>query len=363
MKFGIFLLGEKPPTMSGAEVYQRNLEQARVADELGYDTVWLAEHHFSPYGTIADPLTFAAAVAATTKNCRIGSAVAIPAFHNPIKLAERAAMVDCISNGRLDLGVGRGYQEHEFRRFNIPMDESTERFIEAVGVVENLLNNTTYSWDGKFSKGEDICIYPRPVQERIPIYVAVLRTASTIDWVVEHGYGCMVGNPYIPNPELGASLKLLQESKDRAGKIEQDNDVWALTTAFCDHDRDFARSYPRESVELNLKFLQEYAAPFQRGGEVPYDYQAYSDWYTRLDKQDIATYDTMLDMNVTMIGDPDDLIRKILFMHDGDGWQNFILTVNKGGAMDQEKVLSAMKLIATEVIPVVRAESSTAKSR
>ena len=51
--------------------------------------------------------------------------------------------------------------------------------------------------------------------------------------------------------------------------------MWALTTAFCDHDREFARSYPRESVELNLKFLQEYAAPFQRGGEVPYDYQAY----------------------------------------------------------------------------------------
>ena len=136
-----------------------NLEPARAADDFGYDTVWLAEHHFSPYGTIADPLGSPRRWLRQPKIVRMGPPWPFLHFHNPIMLAERAAMVDSIGDGRLDLGVGRGYQEHEFRSFNIPMDESTERFVEAVSVVEDLLQNTTYSWDGKFSKGEDICIF------------------------------------------------------------------------------------------------------------------------------------------------------------------------------------------------------------
>ncbi len=181
MKFGIFILGEKPPMLPGDEVYRRNLDQCRAADDMGYDTIWLGEHHFSPYGTIADPFVFGASVAAVTKHARIGTAVVIPAFMNPIRMAERVAMVDAISGGRFDLGLGRGYQQKEFKKFGIPMEESTERFIESVEVIENLLTHESYSWEGKFTRGEDINIFPRPTQQKVPFYIAVLRTASTID--------------------------------------------------------------------------------------------------------------------------------------------------------------------------------------
>ena len=144
MKFGIFILGEKPPMLPGDEVYRRNLDQCRAADDMGYDTIWLGEHHFSPYGTIADPFVFGASVAAVTKHARIGTAVVIPAFMNPIRMAERVAMVDAISGGRFDLGLGRGYQQKEFKKFGIPMEESTERFIEAVEVIENLLTRKLF---------------------------------------------------------------------------------------------------------------------------------------------------------------------------------------------------------------------------
>ena len=115
MKFGIFILGEKTPMLPGDEVYRRNLDQCRAADDMGYDTIWLGEHHFSPYGTIADPFVFGASVAAVTKHARIGTAVVIPAFMNPIRMAERVAMVDAISGGRFDLGLGRGYQQKSSR--------------------------------------------------------------------------------------------------------------------------------------------------------------------------------------------------------------------------------------------------------
>src|SRR5277367_1168977 len=200
MKFGIFILGEKPPMLPGDEVYRRNLDQCRAADDMGYDTIWLGEHHFSPYGTIADPFVFGASVAASTKHARIGTAVVIPAFMNPIRMAERVAMLDAISGGRFDLGLGRGYQQKEFKKFGIPMEESTERFIEAVEVIENLLTHESYSWEGKFSRGEDINIFPRPMQEKVPFYIAVLRTASTIDWGCRRATARWSATPTFPTP-------------------------------------------------------------------------------------------------------------------------------------------------------------------
>ena len=343
--------------LPGSEVYRRNLDQCRAADDMGFDTIWLGEHHFSPYGVIADPFMFAAAAATATTNIRIGTAVVIPAFMNPMRLAERIAMIDIISEGRFDLGVGRGYQKKEFDHFGIPMEESTERFIESIDVVEGLLYNESYSWEGKFSRGENVTLYPRPVQDRVPLFVAVLRTASTIDWTVSRGYGAMVGNPYIPDPELSKSLELLYTAQQKH-KVEQGiSDVWALTTAFTSHDAEFAVSYPRDSVQLNLQFLRDYAAPFERGEDVPADYQAYSNWYETIERRDVDGYDQILQMPTAFVGSPDDIVEKIRRMNADHGWENFILTLNKGGAMDQKAVLDAMKIFAEEIIPEAKANA------
>lgn len=354
MKFGVFILGEKPPMLPSHEVYRRNLEQCQEADDLGYDTVWLGEHHFSPYGTIADPLVFAAAVAAATKHVRIGTAVVIPAFMNPIRLAERVAMVDALSHGRFDLGVGRGYQAKEFQKFGIPMSESTERFIETIDIVEGLLYNETYSWEGRFSRGADISLFPRPMQDRVPLYVAVLRTVETIEWVVSRGYGAMVGNPYIPDPELSKSLELLHAAQDKHNVERNHADVWALTTAFTSHDAEFAVNYPRDSVKLNLQYLSDYAAPFERGEAVPASYHAYANWHDKINLRDIDGYEAMLGLPSALIGGPDAVIEKIRVMNRDHGWENFILTVNKGGAMEQSAVLEAMRIFAEEIIPTAK---------
>lgn len=363
MKFGIFILGEKPPMLSGSEVYRRNLDQCIAAEEMGYDTVWVGEHHFSPYGTVADPFVFCAAVAAATKRIRIGTAVVIPSFMNAIRLAERVAMVDILSDGRFDLGVGRGYQAKEFKQFGIPMEESTERFIEAMDIVDGLLHNDRYSWEGKFSRGENVQLYPRPVQKRVPIYVAVLRTAATIDWAVRKGYSCQVGNPYIPDPELSKSLELLHAAQKSQNVERCVQDVWALTTAFTNHDEKFARSYPRESVELNLKYLEQYAAPFERGEAVPKDYQSYSDWYGTIQRRDVDAYESILNMPTAFVGSPESIIEKIRKMNEEHGWENFILTLNKGGAMEQEHVLEAMRIFANEIIPQAKRNASEQKKK
>ena len=100
---------------SHAQVYANTLDECRLAEELGFHTVWLAEHHFSPYGIAPSLPVLAAAVARETRRVRIGTAVVVAPFAHPIRIAEEWAMVDILSEGRLDFGIGRGYQPAEFR--------------------------------------------------------------------------------------------------------------------------------------------------------------------------------------------------------------------------------------------------------
>ena len=121
MKFGIFHSVQLPDPTRQNEYYRDALEQVLWAEQLGYDSVWMTEHHFSRHGIVSASLSVLAYLAALTSRIRLATAVTVLPFHNPIQLAETAATVDLLSNGRLDLGVGRGYQWGEFRKFNIPM--------------------------------------------------------------------------------------------------------------------------------------------------------------------------------------------------------------------------------------------------
>ena len=138
MRFGLFFLLERPENGNDLEIYKNSMEQIRVADELGYDYVWLAEHRFTRYGVAPDVLVLGAWAAAATKRLRIGTAVIVLPFHNPILLAEQVAMVDCLSAGRYDFGTGRGYQAGEYRGLGIPMEESRTRYEEVMDICIGL---------------------------------------------------------------------------------------------------------------------------------------------------------------------------------------------------------------------------------
>src|SRR3982751_3740837 len=135
MKFGTFFFFQAAPGHRHADIIHRELEQVEWTEELGFDEVWFTEHHFIDYGLSVDPSSLAAAAASRTRRVRIGLAAAILPFHHPLRLAEQMALVDIISNGRLDVGVGRGNRPAEFRGYNVPQQENRERFEEAVEVL------------------------------------------------------------------------------------------------------------------------------------------------------------------------------------------------------------------------------------
>ncbi|MBI3967612.1 MAG: LLM class flavin-dependent oxidoreductase, partial [Chloroflexi bacterium] len=135
---------------------------------MGFDQIWVAEHHFTRYGSVPSTLTFAAYVAARTKRIRIGTAVVLLPFWNPLLVAEEAAMVDILSDGRLDLGVGRGYQWHEYQRFNIPMEESRGRFTESLEIIKKAWTEKAFDYEGQYFQLNGVNVLPKPLQKPHP---------------------------------------------------------------------------------------------------------------------------------------------------------------------------------------------------
>jgi alkanesulfonate monooxygenase SsuD/methylene tetrahydromethanopterin reductase-like flavin-dependent oxidoreductase (luciferase family) len=347
MRFGVFILGDKPRNLTHRQVFENVLEEARWAEELGYDEIWLAEHHFSPYGTLANLPLVAAAIAAQTERIRIGTACMVAPFHDPIHLAEQIAMVDNISGGRFDAGFGRGYQAHEFQGFGISMDEATARFQECVKITEGLLANESYTYHGEFWQVEDLTINPRPVQSRVPIWSTVMKTPASFEWMAKQGYGAIIGNPYQVDPDLAGALEIYLETQRNNRLVENADGAWALLNAFVSKDDEFARTFPRRSIEESLEAHRKYSNPFERGGEVPADYKAYADWF---EKHDLQSYEQILNSPLTLMGSPDRIIEKIEKVIDL-GWRNVMLRMSRGGLMDRAQVHDSMALFAEEVMP------------
>jgi alkanesulfonate monooxygenase SsuD/methylene tetrahydromethanopterin reductase-like flavin-dependent oxidoreductase (luciferase family) len=173
MEFGIFnLMGAREKEKPAAQVFAEVAEQTRLADELGYHTAWFAEHHFSNYCLCASPLMMVAHCASITKKIRLGTAVLVLPLYNPARLAAEIATADALSNGRLTLGIGAGYQPYEFDRFGVDLKQNLEMTEEFAEILDLALNRGFFSYDGKHYRLPETHIPARPVQNPLPIYVA-----------------------------------------------------------------------------------------------------------------------------------------------------------------------------------------------
>ena len=169
---GIIFMFRNPPfnRSSWSDIYQQELDHAVALEALGYDHVWLTEHHFVEDGYSPSLMPIAAAIAARTSRIRIGSYVMLLPLHNPIRVAEDVATVDVISNGRFDLGMGLGYRPGEFTGMGIHASERSARFAEGLPVVQSLLAGQKVTLDGTFNQYTDAPIVPPPVPNPHPIW-------------------------------------------------------------------------------------------------------------------------------------------------------------------------------------------------
>jgi alkanesulfonate monooxygenase SsuD/methylene tetrahydromethanopterin reductase-like flavin-dependent oxidoreductase (luciferase family) len=174
-------LFENPAGRTERDIVHEQLTLMRAAETYGFDSVWPAEHHFTEYGYCASPALSLAALALETRRVRLGTGVVVLPLNHPLRVAEDFALLDLMSDGRVDLGVGRGYQPLEFTRYGVDQTRTREMFHEAVEVIRRAWTEETVTFHGAHYRFEGVPVRPRPLQRpHPPIWMAggVLRGAD-----------------------------------------------------------------------------------------------------------------------------------------------------------------------------------------
>lgn len=226
MRFGLFgsaqaRRGDRDP----ARGFRDYVETCVEAEALGFDSTFLVEHHFSERGQVSSPLDLLAWVAARTTTIRVGTAVIVLPWHDPVLLAERTATLDLMSGGRLDLGVGKGYRHSEFAGFRLPYEEAEARFDEALQVlIKAWTSGARFSHNGRFWQYEDIIVEPPASQQpHPPVWIAAgkpesIRTVAAL--------GCkLLLDQFATTETVGERLALFRAECDVRGRKFDPADV------------------------------------------------------------------------------------------------------------------------------------------
>ena len=197
MQFGMFGSAQArrggPNDDSGAgfrEFVDRNIE----AEALGYHSTFLVEHHFTGFGQVSASLNLLTWIGARTKTLRLGTAVMVLPWHNPVLLAEQIATLDLLSDGRVDAGIGKGYRQREFEGFSVPIEESDARFVECLEVMMKAwTSDTPWSHQGTYWKYDDIVVEPPSVQKPHPKLWMGAGSPRSITQVADYGFDMLLG--------------------------------------------------------------------------------------------------------------------------------------------------------------------------
>jgi alkanesulfonate monooxygenase SsuD/methylene tetrahydromethanopterin reductase-like flavin-dependent oxidoreductase (luciferase family) len=205
MRFGLFGSAQARragPDTDSSQGYREFIENNIEAEALGFYSTFLVEHHFTGFGQVSATLNLLTWLGARTRHLRLGTAVMVLPWHNPVLLAEQAATLDLLSGGRLDFGVGKGYRYNEFAGFCIDMAEAEARFEEALQVITQAFTaNEPFSHHGKYWRFDNIVVEPPSAQKPHPPFWMGAGSANSVREVAERGYNLLLGQ-YAPPEEI-----------------------------------------------------------------------------------------------------------------------------------------------------------------
>jgi alkanesulfonate monooxygenase SsuD/methylene tetrahydromethanopterin reductase-like flavin-dependent oxidoreductase (luciferase family) len=242
------------------EIYKDELGLIVESEKLGYGHVWLTEHHFAADGYSPSLMTIAGAVAARTSKIRIGTFVVLLPLHDPITVAEDAATVDIISNGRFDLGLGQGYVPYEFDPRGIRHDQRARRMEEGLHILHGLLRGEKFSFQGKHNHLDNIQIQPPPIQRAFPIWVGA-RADKAIDRAARLGF-------HFASVGVGHHLAKYLAALKRHGRDPADFKVVQLVTCYCAETHEKAWHDIADGFHHVLKYYHDWAVA---SGDITHD--------------------------------------------------------------------------------------------
>jgi alkanesulfonate monooxygenase SsuD/methylene tetrahydromethanopterin reductase-like flavin-dependent oxidoreductase (luciferase family) len=328
MRYSVFSVNDHYPRLARTvpQLYDQVIRSCELAERLGFDTFFCAEHHFHEYGVVPDPAVMLSALAQRTRRIRLGSAISILTFHDPRRIAETYSMLDMMSGGRLVFGVGSGYLAHEFTGYDRDPREKRDRFNENLAIVKRLMAGENFAYQGRFSKSEKVVLNVLPHEGKLPpIYVAVLAREAAFH-VGKQG-NQLFTVPYASCKDfadIGTMFNEYRKGRAEAGlKAEDDDHVFVLHTHVAESDAACA-------------------------AECKAAYDLYVD--TRLYAKK-HVYEDIIANGICLFGGVETVTEKMCRLHDMG--IRHVAILNNFGALAPNLVERSMQRFAREVMPAV----------
>ena len=331
MEFAAPAFAGKPES----RVMEEGLALARVADRGGFGGVWLAEHHFlEEYSLSSAPEMLLTAMARETKTLELGFGIVPLPIHDVVRVAERLATLDLLSNGRVQWGVGRGVTATELGGFGIDPAETRQLFRDRLGALRSILRTGIYDRDG-----DKLALQPRPNGRLQQGWMAAVSPES-FDLAAEFEMDVMAG-PFKPWPLVKADL-------NRYRRLRPEGRTSFTLAVYCEEDHKAARKRVEKGLVWAYQKILEITRPLMKGQLESYEHYAHLGWLTPLFEK-MLNLSTLEAMGLAVVGDPDHIRKKLAELHDS-GLDRVSLVVG-GGDLDLAETSWAVQLIAHEVIP------------
>jgi len=339
------------PRKSDREIFAEELGIARIADESGFDSLWTIEHHFTPYTMVTNPLQYLSYVAGITERVDLGTMVVVLPWHNPVRVAEDANMLDAFLGGERDLilGVGRGLGRREFGGLNIDQNESRSRFDESLQVLKQLLATGTCTFHGEHYDIDDLRLRPQLERDLSHNLWCAGGSPDSVAVIAENNVNPLV----IPTTSLDLSLQVTRtytELRAQAGHTGGVNTKLALWTYVAETE-DAARAGAEQfMVEYADSALRHYELRGDHLGSVK-GYERYGALQSMLSKDASPFLRGFFESHPW--GTPDQTIARATELAHAFG-TNEIMFIFKYGGMPIEKAQASMQLFAKEVMPALK---------
>jgi alkanesulfonate monooxygenase SsuD/methylene tetrahydromethanopterin reductase-like flavin-dependent oxidoreductase (luciferase family) len=244
MEFGTFILAaQRGYHQTSEQVILNSIEQTVASEQAGFDAAWFAEHHFNNYSLVPSPLMMVAACAGRTQKIRLGTAVCVLPLYQPQRLLSEIGFADIVSNGRLELGVGSGYQEFEFERFGIDLAKAPQVFNEYLEIIMKGMHQKIFEHSSELIHIPPTAISVRPVQQVTPPIWVAAGSPRSMSRGFREGHNIFVTAYHDGNDRLRQVRDNLEEAAANEGKQVSDNKIALLRCCFASENQAEVESY------------------------------------------------------------------------------------------------------------------------
>jgi len=355
MDFGIFLDFLIRPGESHTEAFREALGLVDLAEASGLDSVWLGEMHFNPNRSVLSaPIVVASAIATRTKRLKVGMAVQVLPLISPLRLAEEAATVDQLSEGRFEYGVGRSGNTRAYDTMGIPYEESAERFQEALDIILQAWKGETFSYHGKYNHIENASLSPLPYQKPHPPVRLASTTEDSFARVGRLGFPIFLSMRGMDVGDLETNLHDYRSAWQAAGHPGNAGDISVRFPMYIGLIEIEAIGDPRESIEAYFarmrRLFEEGRSEDTLGAGMSERAVARA---RRAERLATITYEEILETKV-IFGTPEQVIDRLTQFKETLGLTGFTAELNPGGLLPREAVQRSLKLLTQEVMPAFK---------